>query len=67
MLEGQYSNPVRIVDFHAAEGWARDVSEDVAEEMRRRCDLRGVDVPSHLEGFMERHENRRDRAQLRLV
>ena len=67
MLRGEYSNPVRIVGFNAAEGCARDVSEDVASELRHRCDLQGTDVPANLEGFMERHESRADRAQLRLV
>jgi hypothetical protein len=66
MLEGQYSNPVRIVGFNTAEGWSRDVSEDVAHELRHRCDRQGTDVPANLESFMERHENR-DLAQLRLV
>ena len=66
LLEGQYSNPVRIVGFNTAEGWARDVSEDVADELRRRCDIEGTEVPAYLETFLERHEDR-DRAQLRLV
>jgi hypothetical protein len=66
MLEGQYSNPVRVVGFNTADGWSRDVSEDVVDEIRNRCDRQGEDVPAHLEGFLERHENR-DRAQLRLV
>ena len=66
LLEGQYSDPVRVVGFNTGEGWSRDVSEDVAHEIRHRCDLQGSDVPAHLEGFMDRHENR-DRAQLRLV
>jgi hypothetical protein len=65
MLEGQYSNPVRVVGFNTSEGWARDVSEDVAHELRRRCDLQGIDTPANLEGFLERHENR-DRRQLTL-
>jgi hypothetical protein len=29
LLHGKYSNPVRVVVFNAAEGWSRDVSEDV--------------------------------------
>jgi len=66
LLEGQYSNPVRVVGFNTASGWARDISEDVAYELRHRCDLKGTDVPAHLEGFLDRHEHR-DRAQLRLV
>src|SRR5258706_16190904 len=37
LLDGQYSNPVRVVGFNTAEGWSRDVSEDVAREVRRRC------------------------------
>ena len=31
LLDGQYSNPVRVVGFNTAEGWSRDVSEDVAQ------------------------------------
>ena len=28
--DGQYSNPVRVVSFNTAEGWSRDVTEDIA-------------------------------------
>ena len=66
MLEGQYSNPVDVFAFNAAEEWCRDVSEDVADEIRYRCDRQGIDIPAELEAFMDSHENR-DRAQLRLV
>jgi len=66
MLEGQYSNPVDIFAFNAAEEWARDVSQEVADEIRYRCDRQGIDIPEHLEAFMDSHENR-DHAQLRLV
>lgn len=65
LLDGQYCDPVRIVGFNTAEGWSLDVSEDVAEEIRYRCDRQGIDVPTHLEAFMDRHENR-DRRQFRL-
>ena len=30
LLEGQYSDPVRVVAFNTAEGWSRDVSEEIA-------------------------------------
>jgi hypothetical protein len=66
LLEGQYRDPVRIAGFNTAAGWCRDVSQDIAAELRHRCDWKGLDVPAHLESFMERHEIR-DRAQLRLV
>jgi hypothetical protein len=63
LLEGQYRNPVRVVGFNAAEGWARDVSADVADELRGRCRLEGARVPPYLEAFVHRH----DRAPRRLV
>jgi hypothetical protein len=46
LLEGQYKNPLGIFAFNTAEGWARDVSADIAAELRRRCDLQLRDVPS---------------------
>jgi hypothetical protein len=55
LLEGQYSNPVRVVAFNTAEGWSRDVSDDVADELRQRCADRG-EVPSFLADFLERHD-----------
>jgi len=58
MLSGEYSNPVRVVGFNTAEGWARDVSEDVADEIRRRCNLEWeAEVPPNLQEFMELHED----------
>jgi hypothetical protein len=35
LLEDQYSHPVRIVAFNTAEGWSRDVTVDIADELRR--------------------------------
>jgi hypothetical protein len=45
MLEGQFKNPVRVVAFNTAEKWSQDVSADVAQELRQRCDLQQRDVP----------------------
>jgi hypothetical protein len=67
LLDGQYNNPVRVVGFNTAENWARDVSEDVADEIRRRCDLQMREVPANMQDFVGRHEARADRRQLRLV
>jgi hypothetical protein len=47
-------NPVRIVSFNTGEGWSRDSSEDVADELRERLAHRG-EVPAFLEGFLDRH------------
>jgi hypothetical protein len=45
LLDGQYASPVRITAFNTAEGWSRDASEDIAKELRSRCDAEGRDVP----------------------
>ena len=67
LLEGQYKNPIGIFCFNPAEGWSRDVSEDVARELRRRCDLQLRDVPSSIQDFVERHEAPDRQLTLRLV
>ncbi len=36
LLAGEYSHPVRIVAFNTAEGCSRDVTVDIADEVRRR-------------------------------
>jgi len=58
LLEVQYSNPVRVVALNTAEGWSRDVSDDVADELRERCANRG-EVPSYLADFLERFDSGR--------
>jgi len=52
LVEGQYSHPVRIVAFNTAEGWSRDVTMDIAEELRRRYVEFG-EVPDSILDFME--------------
>ena len=56
LLTGQYRDPIRVIAFDTAEGWSQDVSEDIAQELRRRCDLQLRDVPSSIQDFVERHE-----------
>jgi len=55
LLDGRYKTPVGIFAFNTAEGWARDVSAEIASELRRRCDLQLRDVPSELQDFVDRH------------
>ena len=52
LVEGQYSHPVRIVAFNTAEGWSRDVTIDIADELRRRYVEFG-EVPNSILEFME--------------
>src|SRR3982074_453217 len=56
LLTGQYKNPIRVVAFNTAERWSEDVSADVAQELRRRCDLQMRDVPFFLQDFTDRYE-----------
>ena len=36
LLDGRYANPVSIVAFSTAEGWSRDVSDNIARERLQR-------------------------------
>jgi hypothetical protein len=67
LLDGQYRNPIKIVAFNTAEGWSQDVSEDIALELRRRCDLQLRDVPSNIQEFVEGYEGHDRRLALRLA
>jgi hypothetical protein len=51
-MDGQYGHPVRIVAFNTAEGWSRDVTKDIADELRRRLIEYG-DVPRSVQAFVE--------------
>jgi hypothetical protein len=52
LVEGQYRQPVRIVAFNTAEGWSRDVTMDIADELRRRY-IEFGEVPDPILDFME--------------
>lgn len=67
LMAGEYSNPIRVIAFNTAERWSEDVSEDVAGEIRRRCDLQLADVPSSLQDFLDRHIGDRRQLTLRLA
>ena len=52
LLDGHYENPARIVAFNSSEGWSRDVTVDIADELRRRF-VEQDEVPASLLAFME--------------
>jgi hypothetical protein len=52
LVEGEFINPVRIVAFNTAEGWCRDVTVDIAEELHRRLVEYGEIAESAIQ-FME--------------
>jgi len=51
LISGQYNRPVRIVAFNTVEGWSRDVSEDIADELEERLASVGFEVPRRLAGL----------------
>jgi len=46
LLEGQYSSPVCVVAFNTAEGWSRDVTDEIAAELAQACADRDEISPS---------------------
>jgi hypothetical protein len=49
VLTEQYIRPLRVVAFNTAQGWSRDVSGDVAREVRRRSDLQRLELSPGVE------------------
>ena len=52
LFSGQFSDPVRVIAFNTLEHWSRDVSRDIAAEVRSRCDIEGEAVPEHIQDFI---------------
>src|SRR3954454_24138559 len=57
LLDGRFSNPIRVVAFNIAEGWSRDVSDVVALELRVRCTDQDHELPESLERFVQAYES----------
>jgi hypothetical protein len=54
-LSGQYSNALRVVAFNTAEGWSRDVSEDIASEVLDRAFDADDNLSEDTKRFIDRH------------
>jgi hypothetical protein len=54
LLSGQYRHPLRVVAFNITEGWARDVSADIAREVRTRARELEQELPAAVRDFVER-------------
>ena len=55
LLTGQFNNPLRIVAFNTAEGWARDASADVAQLVIQAARVRNKTLSESARRFYERH------------
>ena len=51
---GQYRHPLRVVAFNTAEGWARDVSADIARQVLNCARELEHELPAAVRDFVER-------------
>jgi hypothetical protein len=63
-ISGQYEDALRVVSFNVAEGWSRDVSEDIAGEIIDRAYDTDSTLTEDTKRFVDRHldPQRRPRA-----
>ena len=54
ILSGQYSQPLRVVAFNTAEGWARDVTEDIARAALSKAETERRPIGAAAQEFLER-------------
>jgi hypothetical protein len=52
LLKGEYNDPIRVVAFNTVEGWSRDVTMDIADELRQRF-IKHDDVSDAILPFLE--------------
>lgn len=52
LVDGEFSRPIRIVAFNTSEGWSRYVTNDIADELRRRYAEFG-EAPESILDFMD--------------
>ncbi|WP_407188182.1 hypothetical protein [Bradyrhizobium centrosematis] len=55
LVAGCFNDPVKVISFNTLEHWMKDISTDVAGEIRARCDIEGVTMPDYLSDFVESH------------
>jgi hypothetical protein len=53
ILRGDYSAPVQVIAFNLENGWARDVSAQIARALLAKAGSDGL--PDHARRFVERH------------
>jgi hypothetical protein len=55
ILHGQYDEPVEVVAVSIDEGWARDVSEDIARLVVEKARAEDYSLPAGVRRFIEKH------------
>lgn len=55
LVAGCFNDPIKVISFNTLEHWMKDISTDVAGEIRARCDIDGIELPDYLSDFVESH------------
>ncbi|MCK1711103.1 MULTISPECIES: hypothetical protein [unclassified Bradyrhizobium] len=55
LVAGCFNDPIKVVSFNTLEHWMKDISTEVAGEIRARCDIDGIALPDYLSDFVESH------------
>ena len=54
ILSGQYSHPMRVIAFNTAEGWSRDVTEDIARAVLTKARNENRSIAIVVQEFLDR-------------
>ena len=55
MIHGQYGRPISVVAFNPNEGWAWDVSQDIAFAVTQTAERQGITLPEGTSAFVQSH------------
>ena len=55
LVAGCFNDPIRVISFNTLEHWMKDISTEIAGEIRARCDIEGIRLPDYLSDFVESH------------
>src|SRR4051812_15388708 len=55
LLAGQFNKPIRVIAFNTADGWAHDVSEDIAWDIIARLKKKPDPLPAATHDFVSSH------------
>jgi hypothetical protein len=51
LMSGRFNDPIRVIAFNTLEHWAKDISAEIAAEIRVRCDIEGEEIPEYIRDF----------------
>lgn len=55
LIDGQFTNPLKIIAFNAEEGWSKDVSAEIADKVLGQVEREHGTLASATRAFVERH------------